>query len=258
MKGLNIRMKPYMTYSQMTAFAKKQIKTAAGTLAGAAAILTGANLGLRLLLPSLPHQLFAVSPALWYILNYLISAMATVLLAMLQTGMRCLSLKICSEQPVSVSGIFYAFRYQTKNCILLSVFIWLIDIVPMIPYRAVSSSPLIFSSMDPVLFTVFVLSYIPAVILNTFLRLTYSQAYYLMFDYPSLSLRQLLKSSRLLMRGHKKRYFFIQIRLLLLFLLGSLCTCFIGSLWLMPFTSVVTAKFYLELIRTKRMDNAAE
>lgn len=236
-------MKSCITYAQLKASAKERMKPVLGTLIGAAAISIGIHLVIRLSV-SRPHPFFIRSPFLWYMMSYLILILSNTLLGMLQTGFCHLALKAHRGQAVSVSDLFYAFSRQTKSSIVCSVFMSLITVVPTIPFHIASRS---FAPENSVPHALALFSGVPGMILSIVLQLTYSQAYYLLLEYPALPANQLLKNSRLMMCGHKKQYLFIQVRLYLSALFITLLTCFIGGLWTTPFIFMVKTKFYLEL-----------
>lgn len=240
-------MDPYMTYSQLKASAKAQMKPVKGTLIAATAILFGSNLAIRLFFSRI-HFPFIKSYVIQFILSLLFLTISNTILGMMKAGFHYLSLKICCNQPASPGDIFYAFSHQTGNAFLLSAFMSMIVVVPMIPFNIASNwwHPL---DMDySILWMLLLLSGIPAIILTTILQLVYSQAFYLMLDFPSLSVKQLLQNSRHIMLGHKKRFFFIQLRLILFLMLVDLCTCFIGGLWVMPLLYMIDTQFYLDLV----------
>lgn len=243
-------MDPYMTYSQLKASAKARMKPLRGTLIAAAAISLGFNLAVLLFFSRIRLP-FVRSYVIQYILRLLFLTMSNTLRGMLKAGFHYLSLKICCDKPASPGDIFYAFSHQTGNAFLLSVFMSMIVVVPMIPYNIAAYwwSP---TDMDhSILWMLLLLTGIPAAILTAILRLAYSQAFYLMLDFPSLSVKQLLQNSRHIMLGHKKRFFFIQLRQTLLLMIVCLFTCFIGGLWITPFLYMVDTQFYLDLV-TKR------
>ena len=74
----------------------------------------------------------------------------------------------------------------------------------------------------------------------------YSQTFYIIADNPSIRVREAIKRSKEMMKGHKWRLFCMG---LWFFLLSILCvfTLFIGFLWLVPYMQASYAKFYEDL-----------
>ena len=89
-----------------------------------------------------------------------------------------------------------------------------------------------------------ILSYAVSIILS----LIYQQAFYLLHDFPQYSARELLTMSRLLMKGHKGRLFYIYVSFLPLVLV-SLLSCGIAMLWVAPYMAATQAEFFLDVIK---------
>lgn len=76
--------------------------------------------------------------------------------------------------------------------------------------------------------------------------LSYSMTYYILADDNSISARDAINKSKIMMDGYKWKFFCLGLRF---FGWGLLCilTLGIGFLWLIPYASVSTAKFYEDL-----------
>lgn len=259
---------PYMTYTQLKNSAKARIAPVMGKLVG----ITAAYIGLTVLVSqvaSLP-ALAMGSPVLQLALTFLCSMISGVLSTFIMSGIYYVYLKLYCGRPIAVSDMFHAFTAQTKTCFLLSLVMNLLYLLPYLPayyFSAQVSTAMqqmtldaLSSNINPAdvsmppelmrAMTLMLFSITPALILITILGLVYSQAYYLMWDFPSLSVRELLRQSRRLMRGHKGRLFYVRVCFIPVTLLGML-TCGIGMLWIAPFLYAVQAEFYLDLV-TKR------
>ena len=88
---------------------------------------------------------------------------------------------------------------------------------------------------------------VPGIIIS----LVYSQVYFIKLDNPELGITEVLKKSRLLMKGHKMDYFVLQLSFLGWIILGVF-TFGILYLWLIPYMSLTAANFYNELIKTSK------
>lgn len=73
--------------------------------------------------------------------------------------------------------------------------------------------------------------------------ISYSMTFYIMAEDESINPMDALKKSKEMMYGYKAKYFWLSLRFFLWSLLCIL-TLGIGFLWLMPWASVTTAKFY--------------
>lgn len=263
---------PYMTYTQLRNSAKMRIKPVMGTLIGVAAI----EIGLTFVITqaaSIP-TLFTSSPGLMMAVYFLSTTLSGTLTGMLDAGIRYPFLKLYCGRPFSTGDVFHTFTARAKTCAGLSFVMSLISTVPILPFyyfftrfglimqdfsMAMFSSPAeIATTSLPaeaiISLTIALFCLTPALIITTLLGLVYSQVYYLMLDFPDCSARQLLKNSRLLMRGHKGRLFYILVCFLPLLLLGMV-TCGIGMLWISPFMYAVETEFYLDLVTKRSLRN---
>lgn len=259
---------PYMTYTQLKNSATMRIKPVMGTLIGVAAIQIGLTFVITQV-TSIP-SLFTTSLGLMMVVFFLSTTLSGTLTGMLDAGIRYPFLKLYCGHPFSAGDVFHTFTARTKTCAGLSFVMSLINTVPLLPFyyfftrfglimqefsmamfsspAKIATTPLPTEALTSLTIALFCLT--PALIVTTILGLAYSQVYYLMLDFPAYSVRQLLKNSRLLMRGHKGRLFYIHVCFLPLLLLGAL-SCGIGMLWISPFIYAVETEFYLDLV-TKR------
>ena len=257
---------PYMTYSQLKDSARFRLEPIMGKLVGVTVIFYA----LRFVAGrfSSVFGLLTDSFALQVTLSSLFMILAGIISSLLEIGFRCLMLKLYCGRPVSTGDLFYAFTAQIKTALGLSTVMSLLSTLPLIPSHvlfkrvelAMESIALSSDFNAPAaalppelmdLMSIALFCYTPALVLVTMLHLVYSQIYYLMLDFPSFSIKKLFRSSRLLMRGHKGRFFYIHVCILPVFLIGGLLTCGIGLLWITPFLYAVETEFYLDLV-TKR------
>lgn len=269
-KGMAIRM-TYMTFSQLKNSARARLRPVIGKLVGATAICYGleALAGSSSSVSSAFVQSFALQ-TVWY---FLFTVLAGTFAGMLGIGFRYMMLKVYCGRPINISDLFYPFTNQVKTGIAVSLIMSLISTIPTMPAYifflrfnmefekmniAALSSPLNASAvtMPPevmMLLAYALFCYTPAIIIITILQIIYSQVSYLMLDFPSGTVKQLFRDSRLLMRGHKGRYFYIQVSLIPITLIGGMFTCGIGMLWIAPFIYAVETEFYLDLVTKRRM-----
>lgn len=86
--------------------------------------------------------------------------------------------------------------------------------------------------------------------------LSYSMAFYILADDPSIGGREALDRSKKMMYGYKWKLFALHLRFLGWALL-SVFTLFIGMLWIIPYFSVAMAKFYDDLKKGSEVTPAA-
>lgn len=259
----------YMTFSQLKDSARARLKPVIGKLVGATAI----GYGLETLAGSSSSvsSVFIQSFALQMIWYFVFTVLAGTFAGILGIGFRYMMLKLYCGRPINISDLFYPFTNQVKTGLAVSFIMSLISTIPTMPAyiffmrfnmefekmsTAALSSPLDTSAavMPPGVMMLLAAAFFcctPAIILIAILQIIYSQVSYLMLDFPSGSVKQLFRDSRLLMRGHKGRYFYIQVSLIPITLIGGMLTCGIGMLWITPFIYAVETEFYLDLV-TKR------
>lgn len=110
-------------------------------------------------------------------------------------------------------------------------------------YRNIFTTMLIMSIILAVtsIVTVFLLC-IPGIILCY----CYAMVPFLLKDYPELEWRDLLRTSREMMKGHKMDFFLLQLSFIG-WIIVCILTCGIGLIWLLPYQSAAEAAFYNDL-----------
>lgn len=83
-------------------------------------------------------------------------------------------------------------------------------------------------------------------ILSIYFALCYGMTFYIIRDYPELTWREAMKTSREMMYGHKFDYLWLQLSFIGWIIL-CICTMGIGLLWLMPYMQTTEAAFYNDL-----------
>ncbi|MCR4789913.1 MAG: DUF975 family protein [Treponemataceae bacterium] len=78
--------------------------------------------------------------------------------------------------------------------------------------------------------------------------ISYSQAFYILAEFPSVSITQALKISQKIMKGYKADYFVMQLSFIGWGLLACL-TCGIGFLWLIPYIQSANANAHKFLMQ---------
>ena len=104
---------------------------------------------------------------------------------------------------------------------------------------------------------VLLLSIITLGIAGVIFAYAYRMAPYLINDYPNLSPKEVLRTSRQMMKGHKWDLFVLDFSFIGWILL-TILTLGIGTLWLTPYQSTAVAHFYEDLKAEKIVDDDAE
>lgn len=90
------------------------------------------------------------------------------------------------------------------------------------------------------------IGYIVAIIYAIVKGYLYSLSYYILYDNPDKSGKEIVEMSESMMRGNRWRYFWLGLTFIGWFIL-SVFTLYIGLLWLMPYMMVTFVCFYEDL-----------
>lgn len=182
------------------------------------------------------------------VIYYTVSFIIQLLSGLFIYGEAYIYLKIACNQQVTVGDLFYGFNEPNKILKVRAVLV-IINMVCALPSSLVMY--LSRTSDHAYLFLVVTVIAVAALILNLILDLMFSQVYYLMLDFPEYDAREILLSSKKIMRGSKGRFFYLFLSFLPLILLSS-CTCFIAFFWIQPYILATNANFYLDLMKKRR------
>ncbi len=239
-------MNSYKSSAELKAMAKEQLFGNYGTVIGAFLLVTLISLcmtGISELvigIDTIPGLL------IYYLVNFIISLFAGIFVS----GEAYMYLKLTCRQKISVSDVFYGFKVYPDKALTIQFVITLISYVCLAPMTIFN----ILFMNDPtnavymLLMTIFM---IIGMVISTIVSLMFSQAFFLLQDFPQYSAKELLKMSCQIMKGHKGRLFYIQLSFVPLFLLGILSCC-IAFLWIIPYMNAVTSNFYMDVMSKRR------
>lgn len=181
----------------------------------------------------------------------------------LDAGLHLLFLSAARERPIRILDVFAVFRSQPDKPIVVSFLTILLNLAAALPFLAAgtyllrspmaSIPPGVYTGLLPILLALplrallllaglALLWAVPAAALS----LCYSLALFLYADRPHLSGLELMRQSRRMMRGQKRRLLWLYLSFTGYFLLGVL-SLGIGFLWVLPYVRMAHAIFYLEL-----------
>lgn len=187
----------------------------------------------------LPNALSSVASVRFWVVFLIIS----VLTALINIGYTRILYNMRSHLPYSARDLFYAFRVNPDHFIVSSFVTTLAAYLCLLPALGYSWYVLMTDQGSLVLLLVlFVLGSAAYFVLNCMFAL-YA---FLLFDNPQLGGIAALKESCRMMRGHKWRYFYLDLSFLGLSMLGLL-SFGIGLLWVSPYIQMTSVEFYLNL-----------
>ena len=183
------------------------------------------------------------------VIYFIITFVISVLAGLFNSGVRYFYLKISCGQRVTVSDVFYGFQLCPNKAVLIQLFLSICIYAAMLP-MTILSYMVTRNPKNASLMLIYSLSLILYGVVTVMLALVYTQAMYLLHDFPNYSAGELLAMSRKLMKGSKGRLFYLMVSFLPLLLLGLL-SCGIAYLWLLPYINATMTEFFLDLVKNK-------
>ncbi len=199
--------------------------------------------------------------------------LSTILNQLLIVGFCSFFLKLHCGQLKSANymDLFYGFKCHPGKTILL----YLLTLLYMLPGILVYTIGIaIFTfviyasagvSMDlmmtgtvpidltllSVVLIVFIVMTILFLIYSLYIGTTYSMVYFLLLDYPDLSVTEIWRRSAKMMKGNRLRLIGLELSFLPWMLVCILFTLGIGLLWLSPYMYSAQTAFYLDLVQNQ-------
>ncbi|MDE5867059.1 MAG: DUF975 family protein, partial [Lachnospiraceae bacterium] len=140
-----------------------------------------------------------------------------------------------------------------NKAVLIQLYLSIWIYISMIPQTILTYLLLLYP--DNAILTLFYsLAMILYLVVSVMIFLNYSQAYYLLHDFPEYSVSKLLSTSRKLMKGSKGRLFYLTVSFIPLLLLGLL-SCGIACLWIAPYIDTTYTEFFLDLMKKNQVSD---
>jgi uncharacterized membrane protein len=178
------------------------------------------------------------------LLYWAVYLLLSILSAVFLVGQYWLYRKVLRNNKPSINDMWNGFRHHPDKAIGIQLTIFVMSFLCAIPFFIVLA---IYSFVStPFLYPFIAITFIFFMLATIYISLTFSQALYLLIDYPSESLTELLKHSARMMRGHKFRLFYLNVSFIGIMLL-TLLTFGIGMLWTFPYMTCTRTLFYEEL-----------
>ncbi|WP_029324068.1 DUF975 family protein [Butyrivibrio sp. AE3004] len=193
------------------------------------------------------------------LISYFVYFAATILVnlffGVFDSGLAYLFMNVVYGQSVSIADLFQGFKNHPDKAIILQIPLALIDTLTIIPLQLFSvilaQNKQIEGIIDPRI-TIAVLAVSAVItIVNVYVRLMFSQSYYILQDFPDKDAFSILKTSIKLMKGHKHRLLLLYLSYIPLFILGTLA-CFIPLIWVVTYLSAADAAFYQDLVQNSQ------
>ena len=187
--------------------------------------------------------------------NVLYTQTADIVLQLLTglfaAGSAYLYLNITYGQQASLTDLFHNFREQPNKALLIQAAFVVISFV--------SSLPLLIYQLATGGRTHLLIEFAllcAASVIAMLIRLSISQTFYLLQDFPDRDVRELFRASRRLMQGQKMRLFLLTLSFLPL-ALCCVVTLFLPFLWLRSYYEATLAAFYKDLMSHGKLTHGA-
>ncbi|WMC93712.1 DUF975 family protein [Kineothrix sp. MB12-C1] len=237
-------MNHYKSSAELKAMAKEQLFGKYSTAVGAFLATTA----ITLFMASIPAFMIPQGSIIYRIIYYMVSFIISLFTGIFSSGLAFFYLKIACGQPVSVSDIFFGFRLHPDKALLIQLVLTAASYLCTVP--ALIFQWLYFNGGNVFYMLFMSISFVIGTAILIFVSLLFSQAFYLLQDFPEYQTKELLKMSRHMMKGHKGRLFYIELSFIPLFLLGILSCC-IAFLWIIPYMNATMANFYMDLVKNQ-------
>ncbi|MBQ0042203.1 MAG: DUF975 family protein [Lachnospiraceae bacterium] len=184
--------------------------------------------------------------ALWaYLILFLVSVIVQLLMGVFNLGQAKLYLNFVSGREINPIQVFSGFRENANKGVLIALVLQAIQLVCMLP--CIGCLFLWRENQDATILGFAIILGLCGIAVYVYFSLVYSQCYYMAIDFPQFSVRQLLDSSKRVMKGNviallKMNLSFIPM------LLAALISMGIGMIWLYPYMQGTHAHFYMNLM----------
>lgn len=191
----------------------------------------------------------AESSLVLLVMSYLIPLLLSMVLNVLQIGMCLFFLNLAVGNPCYTIHLLYGYYHNFGKSFCVSGVMTLLSFVCFLPADLLMEQYQQGTSDADGQFLLTLIGIQLVLLLVYFpLALTLSQVYYVMLDYPELSVPEIFKMSVKIMKGKKLQLFYVQLSFLPLFFLGML-SFGLGFLWVIPYRNATYVLYYLDLMK---------
>lgn len=184
--------------------------------------------------------LFSPTNIIYYVAVILIMIASVVL----TVGQYCLHLSLARTGEIHLSHLFYPLKHDANRLILAEIMIFVIEMLCLSPI--IGAGAIFWFSDDVNLYLVAIGLVVLGCILILWATVSFGLAYCVLIDQDDLSATKALKATLALIKGHKKRFLYMQLSFFGLYLL-VLLSLGIGILWVQPYVMQTTTLFYLDV-----------
>lgn len=237
-------MKKYATSAALKARARQSLLGHYLTLSGA--FIT---LGLLQYIIVVPSSLMHAAPPFGMILYYAANFCLELFFAIFQVGITYMFLSNACGQHIHSGSLFTGFWNNPGKAIQIQLVPSLLLLIPGVLPNVLMNQFLVTTEWKWLLYFLAVsLVFLPYTL---YVKILYSQVFYVMLDFPDMDAMECLRQSRRLMKGNKLRYLYVMLSFIPMTLLG-ICSFGIGLFYVYPYREQTYANFYLDLVSGKQ------
>lgn len=227
---------------QLKAIAREKSLGKYGTLIGAAILLGIIRFFVVMISSAFTAGAGGILPLVF---GWLITIVVNTLLGVFISGEAYLYMNLIYSQTINISDIFFGFKQQPQKAVAITGIIEVIINVLMLPGYI-----LLFLSrggQDNVFYMAYLVTMLITLLITLYVKILFSQVYFLLHDFPEWSVSQLISTAIHLMKGRKLKYLGLTLSFIPLYLLG-IVTLFIPLLWINVYAYATMAAFYQDLM----------
>ncbi len=170
----------------------------------------------------------------------------SVVLGVFNVGVTLYFLNIACKEPYQSSNLTYGFQANPRKALLLSLVVSLVSTLCLLPFQIMAVQ---LQYGQKISWSALMLAYLLGTLVYLVLSAGISQVYFLLLDFPDMSVSEILRKCWQIMKGAKWAYIKLQLSFLPLLLLGVL-SLGIGLIWVLPYLHTASAVFFLDLMNS--------
>ena len=178
------------------------------------------------------------------IIYYIAVIIITIASVVLTVGQYCLHLRLARTSKIHLAELFYPLMHDANRLILAEVVLWVLRLIGLVP--AIGAIVLVSFYDEMNLYLIALALAALGCALTVLVEITFSMTYFALIDGEELSVWQAIKEALKLIKGHKKRFFYLYASFSGMYLLVAI-TFGLGLLWVQPYVMQTTTLFYLDI-----------
>lgn len=176
-----------------------------------------------------------------YVLAFILITIASVVLTV---GQYCLHLRVARKEKVHFKELFYPLTHDANRLITTKAILFFIHLIGMAP--VIGALGIVYFYKEPSLHILALVFILIGCLLTLWIWASFSMVYFVLIDGEELFVCEAVKHALKLIKGHKKRFLYLQFSFIGMYFL-SLLSLGIGILWVQPYVMQSTTLFYLDI-----------